>query len=458
MNLFNRWKGVAVTLTLVGGFAACSSKNNSFPPDPPLIPIMDSGAEEAAPPPACTGHRCSRDLHSVVDGCTDQTVEACSAEMGCAGGHCVSACDSAAASQGSIGCSFWTVPPDVGHESQTSCYAAFVANTWSTPVKVTAEYGSAALDISNSVYRAKTAADGTIAYDPLLGTIPPGEVGIVFLAQGEPAVGNNWIGCPDGVNVAFHDNPIKQHGTTIYDAFHLSTDAPVSAYSIYPYGGAKSYIPSATLLIPSASWGTSYFLVDGWPASAGGSLPFIQIVAQQDDTEIKMRPTVDVKDGVGVSGSPHGFVGTWTLKRGQVLELSQLDSLAGTPVQTNHPVAVFGGSQCVDVPSNSAACDSLHQQIPSVGQWASKYSAVPYETRRVAMQPPPAEAVIWKVVAARDGTTLTYEPTTPRDAPTTLAAGQIATFTADAPFTVKSQGNDYPFYVAVYMSGATQYG
>jgi hypothetical protein len=457
MNRFNPWRGAAVSLALVSGFVACTANDRPFvDPNPGVIASPDSGTDEAAPP-ACAGRRCSRDLHSVVDGCTDQNLETCPAAQGCAAGHCVSACDSAAASQGSIGCSFWTVPPDVGTESRTSCYAAFVANTWSTPVTVTAEYGSSALDISKSVYRASTAADGTIAYDQLTGTIPPGEVGIVFLAQGEPAVGTNWIGCPTGVNVAFHGSTITEHKSSVYAAFHLATDLPVSAYSIYPYGGAKSYIPAATLLIPSASWGTSYFLIDGWPATSG-ALQFIQIVAQQDDTQIKMRPPVDIKDGVGVNGSPRGFVGTWTLKRGQVLELSQVSSLAGTPVETNHPVAVFGGSQCVDVPADSAACDTLQQQIPPVQQWASKYSAVPYESRRIAVQPPLAEEVIWKVVAARDGTTLTYDPAPPRDAPTTLAAGQIATFTSAAPFTVKSQGNEYPFYVAVYMTGATKYG
>ncbi len=292
MNPLNRWKGAALSLALAFGFVACSSNNHGFDVDPPqIIANPDASTDEAAPP-ACAGRRCSRDLHSIVDGCTDQTIETCAADLGCAAGKCVSACDSAAASQGSIGCSFWTVPPDVGHESQTSCYAAFVANTWSTPVTITAEYGANALDISKSVYRARTATDGTIAYDPLFGVVPPGDVGIVFLAQGDAAVGTDWIGCPDGVNVAFHGNAIKNHQTSIYDAFHVATSVPVSAYSIYPYGGAKSYIPSATLLIPSPSWGTSYFLVDGWPASPGGALAFMQIVAQQDGTEIKMRPPV----------------------------------------------------------------------------------------------------------------------------------------------------------------------
>ena len=454
MKLSLRWS-LGIVFGALATIVACSTSDKGFDTTPTPLIDPEAGSLEAGPPEACAGKRCSRDLHSVLDGCTDQTIQACADTQGCADGACVSACDSAAKSQGSIGCSFWTVPPDVQQAGQNSCYAAFVANTWNTPVHVTAEYGADPLDISTSVYSAATNPDGTVAYTSLGTTIAPGEVGIVFLSQGDSVPGNEWIGCPPGVNVAFHGTPITNHASSIYKAFHVVTDAPVSAYSIFPYGGALSYIPTATLLIPSSSWSTNYFLVDGWPGDTS-SYPFVQIVAQQDNTEIRMKPSVAIKDGVGVAGTPKDFLATWTLNRGQVLELAQLDSLAGTPISTNYPVAVFGGSQCVDIPSSNVA--ALQQQIAPVSQWASRYSAVPYESRRNAVTPYLPEAVIWKIVGARDGTTLTYDPAPPRDAPTTLKAGQIATFTSEVPFVVSSQSNDYPIYVAVYMSGATNYG
>jgi IgGFc binding protein len=460
MSLLSPWKSAVVVGFVATVFVACSSSKEGFLTKPQEFGTPDSGTDAAPPPPSsCEGRRCSRDLHSVVDGCTGETLETCASELGCALGKCVSACESAAASQGSIGCSFWAVPPDTAPFSVNSCHAAFMANTWNTPVKVTAEYGSDPLDISQSVYRASIAEDGRVLYERIDGPIPPGEVGIVFLAQGEQRAGDDdYIACPEGVNVAFRGTVIEEHRTSLYKAFHLSTDVPVSAYSIFPYGGAKSFVPSATLLIPSPSWDSNYFLIDGWKAQS--YFPVIQIVAQEDDTEVRIRPIAAIKEGVGVPGAAKGFVHSWKLNRGQVLELAQTETLAGSPIETSHPVAIFGGNQCVDLPdTNVGACDSLHQQIPPLRQWASRYSAVPYKSRRVGLQGsgPTPEAVLWKVSGARDGTVLSYDPEPPEGAPMTLAAGQSVTFSSSFPFTVKSQSNDYPFYVGIYMTGAGKY-
>ena len=106
--------------------------------------------------------------------------------------------------------------------------------------------------------------------------------------------------------MAWRGTLASEHRTSIYKAFHLRTDVPVSAYSLFPYGGAKSYLPAATLLLPTSSWSTNYVLVDGWKANAGA--PFVQIVAHEDDTEIRLRPQVDIRDGAGVSGAVRGPV------------------------------------------------------------------------------------------------------------------------------------------------------
>lgn len=448
MPRLSLWKSVLVSTTL-GLVGACSSNKETFDSTP-------SGFEQDAAVEAdseCAGVVCSRDLHSVQNSCGD-VIQRCSETSACANGNCVSACDGAAASQGSIGCDFWAVPPDTIPGGDSSCYTAFVANTWTLPVKVTAEYGSSALDISKSVYKAVKAADGSLSYELLEDGIPPGEVGIVFLSEGPPqASSNSWIACPAGVNVAFHGKPVAEHRTSLYEAFHLKTDLPVSAYSMFPYGGAQSYLPTATLLYPTPSWDTNYVLVDGWSSEWS----FVQIVAQEDNTEVRIRPVIDIPDTTTIAGTPKGFVGTWKLDRGQVLEFNLRESLGGSPVETTHPVALFGGTPCPDIPEPLGACDTLHQQIPAVRQWASRYSAVPYESRRRVTLPAPPETVNWRIAGARDGTVLRYDPAPPSGAPTKIGAGQIVSFTSDAPFTVQSQGSDYPFYLAVYMSGAQLY-
>lgn len=450
---FAGWAGLAAAILLVSA-VACSSKKQGFDEG---NQTFESDAGEEAAAPDCGGRRCSRDLHAVVDDCSEAVIEECPADRGCAAGACVPACESAAASQGSIGCSFYAIPPDVPAENETSCWAVFVANTWTKPVTVKAELDGAPLDVSRSIYRAIPQGE-TIAYERIDGPLPPRELGIVFLAQGDPGPNNKkHLDCPKDVEVAWRGTAVKEHQTSLYPAFRVTTDMPISAYSIFPYGGARSFVPSATLLLPTSSWSTTYILVDGWKANAGA--PFVQIVAQEDDTEVRIRPQVDIRDGVGVTGAIRGSVARWTLQRGQVLELSQRDSLAGSPIETSRPVAVFGGNQCAFIDDEDFACDSLHQQIAPVKQWSSTYTAVPYRSRRKGLEGanPAPESVLWRIVAAADDTQLTYDPAPPPGAPATMKSGQVATFASDRPFRVRSQDPSHPFFLAVHMTGADRY-
>lgn len=450
----------ALPLACVALFVACNSRDDGFTEAPQLVGDPDAGGD-APLPPSCAGKRCSRDLHSVVDGCTDAVITTCAEGLGCSEGACVPACDSAAKAQGSIGCSFWAAPPDVLIESESSCFAAFVANTWDTPITLSAELGSDPLDVSQSVYRAIPKPGRVVEYERIVGPIPKGEVGVVFLAQAEKTPDRmRHVACPDGVTVAYKGVLAKEHTTSLYKAFHLKTSAPVSAYTIFPYGGAKSFTPAATLLTPSTSWDTSYLLVDAWRYQyrPGLGYPFVQIVAQED-TEVRLRPKVTVLDGINVPGGAKDSILKWNIKRGEVLELMQAESLAGSAIETTKPVGLFGGNQCAYVPDDFVACDTLHQQIPPVRQWSSAYSAVPYPSRRqtIANQPKAPESVTWQIMGASDGTVVTYSPSAPLGAPTTLAAGQRAFFATDQYFSVKSQDPAHPIYLAVYMSGAEQY-
>ena len=344
---------------------------------------------------------------------------------------------------------------------------------------MTATYGTGALDISQSVYRAIPSATdySDVTYQRIDGPIPPGDVGIVFLSQGDPIPSQYTdafpIACPTDVTTAMHATVVKDHETGIYNAFHLQTDVPVSAYSIFPYGGAKSYVTAGTLLLPTPSWGTNYVMLDGLSGLYNIGLPFVQLIAQEDDTVINIKPRTDILPGNGVAAGAQDTVTSYTLQKGQVLELVQSLSLDGSPLQSNHPVAMFGGTQCSQVPLGLAACDSLHQQIPPLQQWSAAYSAVPYKTRRVPLQGQDAlpESVLWSIAAARDGTVLTYDPeptgsdgseATPGEGPPdgiprTLSGGDVVWLYSDHPFRVRSQGPDYPIYVANYMTGASKY-
>jgi hypothetical protein len=141
---------------------------------------------------------------------------------------------------------------------------------------------------------------------------------------------------------------------------------------------------------------------------------------------------------------------TYKLNAGQVLQIIQPEELNGTPIESNKPVGVWGGANCINIDVKDAACDSGHQQLLPVQALGDEYVAVRYRPRDPKQ---PNEAPPWRVMGAVDGTTLTYEPSTPAGAPTTLSSGQLAIFKSAGPFIVKSQDSKHPFYMSAHMGG-----
>ena len=468
MTVGARSIGVGGALVAIGAsctlFAAsCSARDGGFTNQKPSL-VSDGGG--GLPP--CAEVYCSRDLKKVLgrcDGKTETVLAECGADQGCGAGACVDPCTSAALSKGSTGCSFWTLPAEDDEIGRGSCFATMVSNTWDRAVNLAATFDGQPLSLAESVYTAETGADGVTKYVPLTGPVPVGQVAIVFLSQaprGKQSA-SEFTECPADVKPAVTIDPL-QHSTGITHAFHITTDAPVSAYSIFPYGGASSFYPSATLLLPVSAWGTNYLAVNpGQVIRSGGQTigapkpkSTLQIVADEDGTEVRMRPRIDIEGGGGAVGATANAVQSWTLAKGQVLQLTQLGDLTGSPIESNKPVGVFGGAECSYVPSSYAACDILRQQIPPLTQWGSEYALVPFRPRIEAAGGVAArELVPWRLVGAVDGTRLTYDPVIPAGAPEWLSAGEVVTFVSDALVVVKSQDAAHPFYAGVFMTGAT---
>jgi len=434
---------------------ACSSRDGFVQKNDVFDPTPDAGAP-AVETPVC-GLHCSRDLKQVLDGCVggpEPVVATCSADEGCGDGKCVDACTAAALSKGSVGCDFWTVPPTSPTPAYGGCYAVMVANTWDRSVSIDAEYGTGALDISKSTYTVRR-ENNVPKYTRLEGPLPPGEVAVVFLAHDEAFVAQSGVACPDTVTPALLVAPIK-NGTVRNKAFHVKTDAPVSAYAIAPYGGAPSFEPTATLLLPASSWEKNYVTVSPELTSIAPSPDSkrrtLQIIASQDDTEVSIRPTTAIVGSAEVTGGAAGTTQTWTLAKGEVLQFAQ-DSLTGSPIEATKPIGVFGGAECSFVPATIWACDMLQQQLPPLAQWGTEYAVVPFAPRIVTPAADVREQVPYTIVGAVDGTVLTYEPSRPRDAPERLDANQSVSFLTDEIFVVKSQDSKHPFHVNVYMTG-----
>jgi len=330
---------------------------------------------------------------------------------------------------------------------QGDCLGVYIANTWGSPVTVSVEYNNQPLTGIANAARLPQGSGQSITYATLPnGQIPANEVAIVFLA----ATSSAPVKCPNGITPLMTTDPAT-HGTGIGKAFHITTSAPVVGYQIYPYGGGNSAITSATLLLPTPAWDTNYIGVDAYSNQG----PWLVIMASQDNTQIQLTPTSAVTGGNGVPAIAQNKLGSITLQKGQYAQIDQSSNqeLNGTAIQANNPIAVFGGSTCMDVPLSMGACDAAHQQIPPVKALGHEYVGVKHRDRysNTPESPP------WRVIGAVDGTTLTWEPSTPTGAPTTINAGQMAEFQGGGVFVVKSQDDKHPFYMAQYMTGCTGY-
>jgi len=394
---------------------------------------------------------CSDDLHSVVDE-RGNVVKACPADQGCApGGTCVPACASANANRSTLGCDYFTYSPDIIPEGKGACYATIIANTWSSPVKVTVDRDGQQLDVSKFA-RVPSGNGQALTYAPLKnGAVQPGETAILFLSHwSDPNNPLNDIPCPVPAAV---EGDIAVRGTGVGKAFHVATDAPVVAYDIFPFGGGAAAATSASLLLPTSSWDVNYLGINAFApsqiAAGAGAQPTLDIIAQEDGTLVTIKPTAPVTGGGGVAAAPQGQSKVYTLSKGDVLQLEQPLELSGTPIQANKPIAVFGGASGLNIDPGTCCADSAHQQIPPVSALGSEYVGVKYRNRDDAKD----ETVPWRVMGLVGGTKLTYAPSAPPGAPTTLASGEVVEFQTDKAFVVRSQDDKHPFYMSGHMTG-----
>ena len=370
------------------------------------------------------GTQCSSDLHDVLDD-NGKVVGTCPPDQGCAAGKCVPACDAAAASQGSVGCDFVVATPSFYPSIAPPCFAVFLANNWPLDAAVTITQGSQTFDATTFGRVPNGNNDATTWPAIAAAGIASSDVGVLFLSD-DPSSSHPIGGpmtCPVSPAVA------TSGGTAVYTggdaasglgtAFHIKTSVPVSAYDIMPYGGARSYLPSAELLLPTSAWGTNYVTAGPAPTMGDG---WGQVLAATDGTQVMIKPTSSLPGGTGVAAAPAGTTTTYTLMAGQFVQWQAAGDMAGSVIQSSAPVSVTSGTTylCMsNSTSSGGGCDSGHQLVPPVSALGFEYVAMPHATRRADMK---EEAITYRVVGAADGTTLTYAPAV-SGAPTMLMRG-----------------------------------
>jgi len=444
----------ALTFLVVSMITACGKHPPSAMDDAGTTGDVDLGATNDAS--AC--FRCSGDLHNVIDCASGAVITACGSNQGCGpNGTCVAPCDAAKANMSNVGCDYYSIAPGTDGEMERACFAAFIANTWSSDVTLDLSYQGQKLNAADFAY-IPSGSGSTITYTPIPnGKLPAGRLAILFLARMKPV----GIDCPNGVNVAVTTN-VSSQVTQVLHAFHIAASAPVVAYDEFPYGGALSFATSATLLLPTNVWDTNYIAVDGF-ARAGFAnnlnehvpfmQPFIQIVATQPSTMVTIKPTAAIAGGNGVAPVPINQPHTYALNAGEVIQIKQDEELNGSIIQSNVPVGVWGGHGCMFINATDSPCDTAHQQLPPIRAMGSEYVAVKHRERsqNFVEQPP------WRIVGAVDGTQLDFDPPV-SGAPGVVNKGQLSMFYAAGPFVVKSQDADHPFYLGGHMMSMVSQG
>ena len=425
-------------------------------PSDAFVERPDAALADTGPP---RGLGCSADLRDVLDS-SGGVLRTCPDDQGCSMGTCVPACDAAAAAHGSIGCGFLAMTPPTYPPALPPCHAVFLANTWDTPVRVTVARGGTSYDATafGRIVDNATTPDHWAAI-PAAG-IPVDAVGVLFLSSDPHAV------MPEtGTPLTCPVTPAIDASTVIADtgrgdAWSIATDAPVSAYDIIPFGGAPSFFPSASLLLPVSALGDQYVVIATPIGTASPAGPqWLAVIAGSTSTTVSIRPTIDLAAGGGLPAIAAGATGMATLAPGQVaqwqLPTSTTVDTSGTIVTADQPVAVVAGNRFFRLQTTPGpGGEGTHQQILPVDALGHRYVAAPFTTRRMDLAP---ESIPYRLVGAVDGTTLTFDPAI-AGAPATLARGQIVDLSSDAAFVVSSQDAMHPFALGQVMPTANLAG
>jgi len=213
-------------------------------------------------------------------------------------------------------------------------------------------------------------------------------------------------------------------------AFRITSDEPITAMQIAPVGGAPSYMPEASMLLPKRALNDVYFGIGyeayNIPFPLPGFAGWVVVTAVEDNT------TITTVDGTQTLNA----FDTWTFAP---------DDPTGFFVSADKRIAVFGGTNCSNIPTDNGWCDHVEEQLIPTAAWGTAYVGARHPQRSAT----PPEDVYWRLVAAQDNTEVTLTPGTT----VTLAkAGDYYDFATPENFLAESD-DEHPFMLVQYMGG-----
>jgi len=343
----------------------------------------------------------------------------------CQGGSCVSACEAAAQVKSNIGCEFWASDMDNLPPRDRYVHAVTVSNPSfddTTNVEIWDANGNEQMIITD--------------------TVGPRQVKVFNLSGSHGGFTSHYNG---------QDSTIQGSGIVEGRAFRIVTDLPVLATQFNPIGGAIGHTTDASLLLPTHTLGENYIHA-AWSQGHGNGTS-MNIVATEDNTVVTITPSVNTPAGQnGLPAMQADQPTDITVNRYDIIQVTaglNGPNLTGSRITATAPVAVFGGHTCADVPTTStSACDHIEEQVFPLETWGKDYVALRNPARPVNNP----ENVVWRIIAAEDNTTITFDPPVSIGAQTTLNSGDFVQFEDKQYFHITA---DDPVLVVSYMIGCT---
>ncbi len=380
-------------------------------------------------------------------------------------------CADAMANSSYVGCDFW---PTVVYNPVYSVFdfAAVVANAGDTPAVVTVS--------RNGMQATVTVQPGSLEEIKLPWV--PELKGKDFDAQTQGSRPTTSVRVDGGAYhlvstvpvTAWQFNPVeyKKDAATLAAEMRTCTYPPTASNS--DGVNCESVSADATLLIPSTALTGHYRVTSksalpigaadgsGVSDAAGG----FTITGTQPTTHVKIQLSDDMAAGTGVAGGKKGDVVEFDINQGDVLELLSKPApfadmphsdLSGSIIAADKAVQVIGFNPLTTVPSvaipvpGSCCADHLEETVLPAEVLGKHYVVASPSTHTGKNSGHYA-----RFMGQFDNTTLSYQPSTPAGAPTTLSAGQLVEIDVTAGFEVTA---DQPFAITSIMkSGTVQNG
>ena len=212
-------------------------------------------------------------------------------------------------------------------------------------------------------------------------------------------------------------------------AIHITSDQPVVAYQFNPFNADQAYSNDGSLLLPHNALGKDYYVISR-PSGPEINIPNLPSFPPQKGylTVFATRPgTTKVKVTIGAKGTVKmapqvntplkaGQTATFSLQQADVLNLeahSTLEGFAvadltGTRIESDKPVAVFGGHEELVLgyeggPKENCCAEHVEEQLLPVEAWGNR--AICPKTKPRGVEPD-----IWVVMAGHKGVTLKTIP------------------------------------------------